>query len=181
MDKLIFLYDALMTEEQRKKILLNAEFLTCGQMQGKMRWMVSYRSTYQEQRRIFAIPKNTSKVIYGGIFLVKDWELHRQKVHAYYHNSIPNCGHTLQEDLFDYQEIPVRPIKIKNLKDLTTGRYKVGNDVPCGVFVGNSGNGRVYYNSKNEPYYDEKRIDKNNFIQMIKENSKTKEATNGLE
>lgn len=172
-DKFLFLYDKLMTAAERKKIKLNAEFIACGQMHGKMRWVVTRRisnkNAYKNTRRIFAIPKDTTKVIYGGIFLVKEWEFERQKVHAYYHNSIPNCGHTLREDLYDFAEVGVRPIKFQQLKDLKTGRYKIGEELICGAFVGNLANGRMNYNNINEPYYSEKRIDKENFITMITE------------
>ena len=141
-----------------------------------MYWVISRRvsnkNTYKNTRRIFAIPKDTVKAVYGGIFLVREWEIQRRKVHAYYCNSIPNCGHTLREDLYDFADVSIRPIKFRQLKDLKTGRYKIGNELICGVFIGNLSNGRIYYNSNNEPYYGEKRIDKNSFVKMIKAKEK---------
>lgn len=172
-DKFLFLYDKLMTASEQEKIQLPAKFIACGQMNGKMRWVITRRisnkNAYKNTRRIFVIPKDTVKVVYGGIFLIREWELQRQKVHAYYHNSIPNCGYTLREDLYDFADVSVRPIKFSSLKDLKTGRYKIGDELICGVFIGNLSNGRMNYNSNNEPYYSEKRIDKENFIKMITE------------
>lgn len=177
--KLVFLYDKLMTSSEREKILLKADFLAYGQMQAKMFWMitrrVSNKNYYKNTRRIFAIPKDTTKVIYGGIFSIPDWEVQSKKLCAYYYNSSAVCGHTLKEDMFELVECAVKPIKFSKLSDLVTCKYDAGNEIMCNVFIGNVANERVYYNSTNEKYYGEKRIDKNSFIKMIKEKN------NGLE
>ena len=88
---------------------------------------------------------------------------------------MPNCGATLKEDLYAFTESDVYPIKFKSLTELQTGRYETGSPVRCGVFIGNLGNGRITYNSTHEPRYGEKRIDKDSFISMVKENNRTKE------
>ena len=178
-DKLIFLYDKLMTRSEQKKMKIDTKFIAYGKMRGKMYRVISRWTQVgpvaKQTKRLFVIPADTTKMIYGGIFLAKDWEVTRQKFHAYYHNSMPNCGATLKEDLYAFTESDVYPIKFKSLTELQTGRYETGSPVRCGVFIGNLGNGRITYNSTHEPRYGEKRIDKDSFISMVKENNRTKE------
>jgi hypothetical protein len=155
-----------MTKQEQEKIELNLQFIACGQMRGNMYWVRDPRKQY-----IFAVNRErTSKVVYGGIFLMKDYDLHKHKIHAYYNNSMVYSGETLDVNLYDFTDVLVRPIKISSISDVITNRYSIGKEIECGCFVGNKSNRRMNYNStKGKRYYKVKRIDKENFIQMIKD------------
>ena len=164
MDELIFIYDKLLTSQERKKIHLDLQFISFAQMQGKMYWY-----TDGKKKWIFAVPKDTSKLIYGAIFLMKDYDLHKHKIHAYYNNSIGSSGKTFIENTYDYIPATVRPIKLTSLSDLLSGRYKVGDKMECKCFVGNLQNARMNFNSNRQRYYGKQRIDKESFITLIEE------------
>lgn len=185
MDKLIFLYDELMIKELQEFLNIPTTFITYGQMNGWLYWVKTLKHLmgrkHDIKKRLFAIPKNTTRVIYGGIFLIKNWEFQCKKVHAFYHNSIPNNGATLKEDLYDIVEIGIRPIKFKRLTDLENSRYEVGNEIMCSTFIGNIGNPLILRNSHRK-YYIVGKLDKNSFIQMVKDNNERKgETKNGME
>lgn len=173
MDELFFIYDKLLTKQERDKIHLDLQFISLAQMQGKMYWY-----TDSKKKWIFAVPQDTSKVIYGGLFLMKDYDLHKHRIHAYYNNSIGSSGKTFIENTYDLSNVQVRPIKISSLSDLLTGRYKVGDGVDCKCFVGNLQNNRMNFNSKRQRYYGTQRIDKESFITLIEEQNG---GHNGLE
>lgn len=164
MDELFFIYDKLLTKKEQKKIHLDLQFISFAQMQGKMYWM-----TDSKKRWIFAVPQDTSKVIYGAIFLLKDYDLHKHRIHAYYNNSIGSYGKTLKENTYDLSTVYVRPIKIPSLSSLTTGRYQIGEKIECKCFVGNLQNERMNFNSNRQRYYGVQRIDKESFLTLVEE------------
>lgn len=164
MDKIIFIYDKLLTQQERDKVHLDLQFISFAQMQGKMYWF-----TDGKKRWIFAVPQDTSKVVYGALFLMKDYDLHKHRIHAYYNNSIGSIGKTLIENSFDLFNVKTRPIKFSTLSELLTGRYKIGEAVDCMCFVGNLQNPRMNFNSSRQRYYGTQRIDKESFITLIEE------------
>ena len=175
MHKFIFLYDELMSKEMQEKLKINIKFISCGLMTGKMYWFSD-----KKIKRIYAIEqKNTTKSIYGGIFLMKYYEAEKHKLHAYYNSSEPFIGNNLPTDFYNFTDVEVKPIKIKSITDIQTCKYKIGEKIICGCFTGNENNKRILFNSKRDRYYGVKRIDKKNFIKMIEEN--TKEKKHGLE
>lgn len=174
-----------MTAETRKFLGINAEFKTYGQINARMYWVKTMhritKTKNEVRKRKFIIPYNTTKLVFGGIFLFGDWETQNKKISAFCHNSIPQNGKTLKEDLYDFTDTAVRPIKFGSLKELETSRYSVGNEVICGVFIGNIGNPLVL-RSKNRPaYYKEGKLDRNSFIRMIKDNNEERKDNNGME
>lgn len=165
-----------MTKEVQDKYSIPLEFISFGMLNAKAYWVASYMKNYMKKEthteRRFVIPSNTIEVVYGGIFLLKDAEFHEKKLNAYYHNSRSFGGNTLRTDLYDYAECAVKPIKFMSLNDLKTYKYDVGEEIMCGVYVGNMSNKRVRYNVEHRPYYKSPKVDKESFITMINERRK---------
>ena len=169
--KLLFLYDKLMTKQEQKKLGIDLEFLAFGIMHGKLRKIVVRRDPIQKIKKdkIFAIPNNGSNIIFGGIFYLENYDRDSYKLHSYYHNSIPIVGETIREDLYDFIEVAVSPIKFSSFDDLKICNYdSLGNEIMCDTFIGNQFNKRVGFNSK-EKRYIMPSMDKTSYIQMIKE------------
>lgn len=171
MDKLLFIYDNLMTKDEQELTELPLEFISLGQMKGKLRWVNDTK-----KRRLFAIPNKgiSTKVIFGAIFLLKEYEHNMHKLHGYYHNSIPLTSHTLSEDLYQPSKTKIRLIRTASIKFLADGDYEVGPEVECDVFIGNVNNKRIQ-NSLKKRYYEHRNIHAPSYLQMIKENFTTKE------
>lgn len=169
--RLLFLYDKLMTKQEQKKLGIDLEFLAFGIMHGKLRKIVVRRDPIQKIKKdkIFAIPNNGSNIIFGGIFYLENYDRDSYKLHSYYHNSIPIVGETIREDLYDFIEVAVSPIKFRSFDDLKICNYDdLGNEIMCDTFIGNQFNKRVRFNSK-EKRYIMPSMDKTSYIQMIKE------------
>lgn len=170
MDKLIFIYDNLMTKGEQALTEIPLEFISCGQIPARMRWVNDTK-----KRRLFIVPNKSyaTRVVYGGIFLLKEYEHHAHKLHSYYHNSMPFAEKTLVEDLYELTVLPVRPIRTTSLLGLSKGKYEVGEPVECNVFIANQKNKRIQ-NSLKKRYYEHRNIHVPSFLQMIKENFTTK-------
>ena len=172
MDKLIFVYDKLMTAKEQALSSLDLEFIAFGQMRGKL-----YFLNDDKKRRIFALPSkgNSTKLVYGGIFLLKNYEEKQYKIHAYYNNSIAFTGETFIEDLFDMKEITVTPIKFVNLRQIEKNEYIKGEPVKCNCFIGNLSNYKIQHSKKRGRYYRIQNVDAESFVQMIKDRSNCNE------
>lgn len=162
---LLFLYDKLMTKHEQECANLDLEFIAFGQISAKMYWLNDTK-----RKRVFAMvpPIKTTSLVYGGIFLLKDYEHNRYKLHAYYNNSMPYTDCTLIEDLYEMRTVNVIPISFGSLKDLESGKYKKGNPVECFAFFGNPVNKQIQYNAARR-YYKLKGVDKDSFIKLIRE------------
>lgn len=160
-----------MTKGEQQKVNIPMKLVGFGIMSGKLRSVTVRReieTPYQgKKERLFAIPEGGTRLIFGGIFEI-DYEKYAWNLHSYFHNSIPFINKTITEDLFDIVDVGIRPIKFKSFNDIKLCNYEVGNEVMCLTFIGNQANRRIQFNSRNKEY---KRpgIDKENFIQMIKD------------
>ena len=154
-----------MTKHEQECANLDLEFIAFGQISAKMYWM-----TDTKRKRIFATnpPIKTTSLIYGGIFLLKDYEHNRYKLHTYYNNSIPYTDCILIEDLYEMRNVNVVPISFGSLKDLESGKYKKGNSIECFSFFGNPVNKQIQYNTARR-YYKLKGVDGDSFIKLIRE------------
>jgi hypothetical protein len=168
MKKLLFLYDNLMTKEEQLKVNLELEFICAAQINSKMYWMNDGK-----RRRYFIIlpTGQTTNLTYGGIFVLKDYEHNKHKLHSYYNNSIPFTSSTMREDLFDMKKGRVTPIRFDSITSIESNQYLKGESVECSFFVGNPSNSRIQYNS-NKYYYRTKGVEVISFLKMVKENSK---------
>ena len=169
-DSLFFIYDKLMTKDEQKVSNIEMEFISFGLINAKMSRVTTRYDPSNKiiLKRIFATPINGIHVVFGGIFLLKNYERDVYKIHTYYDNSMMFLGNTMKEDLYDFVEIAVTPIKFNSIDDIKTCNYKIGNDVMCGTFIGNQANERISYNIK-QKLYRMPAMDKESYIQLIKE------------
>lgn len=145
-----------MLKTNQEKLNANLEFVSAGIINAKR-----YRLNDTKKYRTFIIPKNTTNLIYGGIFLVRAYEEEKYKLHAWYNNSIPFTNQTMKEDLFDCQTLIITPLK--KLKPICN----VNIDALC--FVGNQHNDIILH-SVAKPYWRIKGSDTDSFNKMINEN-----------
>lgn len=170
MQQLLFLYDALMCQEEQNLFHTKIDFFSYGIVQAKMRFFNDKR----KRRKYINVLKNpTLSYVYGGIFLVDDWKDFMSMFCAYYNSSMHILGKQLQEDLFVLQEIDVIPISLKSIKEINECTYTMYDKIKCMSFVGNSANAKIKH-SNSKKYYSESRIDTVNFLTMIKENNAKK-------
>lgn len=172
MDKLIFVYDKLMTAEERKLVNLKMEFISYGLIKAKL-----YFFNDDKRKRLFAIPVKgvSTKLVYGGIFLLKNYEEWQYKLHAYYNSLQPFIGASFKEDLFIPMSVKAIPIKFKSLRDIEMNDYVKLPEVECEIFAGNPINEKVKRSVKRGRYYRINNVDVNSFIKMIKETQKKME------
>ena len=166
MDRFIFVYDALLTKAEQEKIGVPMEFVSLAQINAKRyRMRMRKKGTY---KHFILLPNNMLlNVVYGAIFLIRNYHHHRHKLCAYYHNSKPYTGNTLDSDYFDEVKASVTPIKINSIWQLEKGDYVRGDKVEATVFVGNK---NCDYVMTHTHYHNrQKNVDRNNFIKMIKE------------
>ena len=172
MDKLVFLYDKLMTTEERKLVNLKMEFISYGLIKAKL-----YFFNDDKRKRLFAIPVKgvSTKLIYGGIFLLKNYEEWQWKLHAYYNSLQPFTGHSFQEDLFVPTDVKAIPIKFKSLRDIEMNKYEKLSEIECQIFAGNPVNKKVKHSVARGRYYRINNVDVKNFIKLIKETQRKTE------
>lgn len=172
MDKLIFLYDKLMTKKEQKLTGLNLKFVAYAQVKAKAYWVND-----NKRKRIFLIPSKgvSTKLMYGAIFLLKNYEENKYKLHAYYNNSFAYLNMTIKEDLYDFSNVIISPIKFNSLKNIELCNYTYGNPIECVCFIGNEKNNKIQNSIKRRRYYKENNVDQKNFIQLIRDN-KSKET-----
>lgn len=165
MDKLLFIYDKLMTADEQSLINVPLRLVSFAQMQARM-----YQVNDTKKKRLLAFPKPgvSTKVVYGGLFLLRDFEFHQHKLHSYYYSCTPFTGIEAVEDMFVMKDVTVRPIRFQNLASLAASNYEVGECVSCAAFVGNARNKKIQ-NSLKKKYWTAKNIDKGSFIKMVKE------------
>lgn len=162
MNQLIFLYDDLMLKEIQKKLNVKLQFLSAGVINAKR-----YRLNDTKHYREFIIPKHTTNLIYGGIFLVRNYDENKYKLHAWHNNSIPFTNQTMKEDLYDCQILKITPIKFKD----TVNTCVCGECISAICFIGNINNKQVKH-SINKPYWKIIRNDFDRFYKMVSENRK---------
>ena len=165
MQQLIFIYDGLMTRHEQIKAEIGLTFVSFAQVYGKL-----YRINDGKRMRIFCVPSKgvSTRLVYGGLFLVDDYEIDKLKLFAYYNNSYQYTHQTLSSDLFDFVTIPVTPIKFDSLSSIEQNTYTKGIPIDCSCFIGNPLHKRIQFNIT-KSYYKVP-IDRDNFITMIKEN-----------
>lgn len=172
MDKLIFIYDKLMTAKEQAIASLDLKFVTYGQIRGKL-----YFLNDDKRRRVFAVPHkgNSTKLVYGGLFILKNYEEQQYKLHAYYNNSEVFTGFTYKEDLFGLESVTVTPIRFNSLSDIESGRYEKKDAVECECFMGNLPNKKIQNSIQRGRYYRVNNVDAKNFIQMVKDRKEDNE------
>ena len=136
-----------MVRAEQIKMNTGLEFVSYGLTQGTM--FKVYDSI--KQRYMYVPPSAKSRrtsLVYGGIFVINDYELCKVGLHSYYNNSMPFMGKTIHEDLYDLKNIQCTPIKVTTLMDIQNRTYKQGERMECLSFIGNTQNVKVSGNMK---------------------------------
>lgn len=169
MKKIIFLYDELMTFRERQlSNLLQMKLLTYAQMHGKLYWFNDGK-----KKRIFAMPvkSKSTKVVFGALFEVKDYELLKHKLHSYYYDASVFVGEPTQNDLYTLTSTIAYPIKFDSLSGLQRQRYTKGSPIECEFFAGNLQNKLI--NKNHTKYHKLSGVDVDSFVTLIKETKET--------
>ena len=164
-DRLIFLYDDLMTHEQQEIMRLPLTFLSLGLLNARL-----YFCNDGKRKRKFAIPnqKSSSAVIFGGIFVLDDYDDYKLHIHSFYNSSSAMLGCPHQEDLYIFSPCLVTPIKAKSYDSLLKSDIEYLNKLPCEAFIGNTSNEKIQH-CMSKKYYRMGFMDTNSFKTLLKE------------
>ena len=167
-NKLLFIYDRLMTQQEQQiaKLIDDMKFISFGCSRGKSYWI-----RVGNKKRTFFIPqtKITTKQLYGGIYLLNNYENNKYKLHSYYNNMYPYLNKNTTHDLYILGTTTVTPIKFNSLKELEQCKFARGRPIQCSSFIGNSSNTNITHNMKNYRYYGIRGTDTKEFLQLVKE------------
>lgn len=163
-DKLIFLYDELMTKEYQEVLRLPLKLVSLGLINAKLYF---YNDT--KQRRKFIIPneKQSSSIVFGGLFLLKDYNEYKFHIHSFYNNEAM-LETSFIEDFYVLSRVQVTPIKAKTYKDLLRSNIEYLDRLECEAFIGNLNNKKILH-SITHRHYKMGAMDTTNFKQLLKE------------
>lgn len=172
--RILFLYDELMTRSTQQNLRLPIHFLSYGYVRGRMYWCND-----EKKRRYFIIPpstqkhiKNVNDYVYGGIFVINDYEEYERSLYSFYNSSIAYLGKSIQEDLYIPEKIQITPIKFKTLQELEECRYTSLEPFEGLTMMANQENKKIQNSISHGRYY--RRVsgfDVPNFLTMLMENN----------
>ena len=174
MSEIIFLYDKLMLASEQQLAGLDIRFLSYATVNAKMYWFADreYGRLRRKKKKAFIIPKQGTKLVYGALFEINNYDEVKLKLHAYYYSLSEFIGEESSQDLFKPTHLLSTPIKFKKISQLELSTYERGTPIECITFVGNLKNEMIQYNSS-KPYYYLQGIDEKNYIELIKEMQNT--------
>lgn len=163
-DKIIFLYDELMTNEYQEIMRLPLTFLSLGLIHGKL-----YFFNDSKKIRKFVIPKdNSSAIVFGGLFVLKDYEDYKLHLHSFYNSTSALLDKPHKEDSFIFSPLNIYPIKAPSYNDLLRSNIEYLPEILCEGFIGNIENEKIK-RSITHRYYKLGVMDKENFKTLLKE------------
>lgn len=171
MSQLIFLHNELLNPKLQKELHIPLEFIIFGITEGRM-----YRH-YNSQNN-FIIPANTlqkwgNDVIYGGLFICKDFNFYSRLLDAYHVNSKSTMSHNHIKDLHHRIEASVTVIHFSTLDELAHLKYKEGETITAQTYHGNINHPKIKQRlNKKTSYRVISGIDKENFKQLFWEVNK---------
>lgn len=163
-DKLIFLYDELMTKEYQEVLRLPLKLVSLGLINAKLYF---YNDT--KRRRKFIIPneKQSSSIVFGGLFLLKNYDEYKFHIHSFYNNEAI-LEASFIEDFYKLSPVQVTPIKAKTYEDLLKSNIEYLDRLECEAFIGNLNNKKILH-SITHRHYKMGAMDTQNFKQLLKE------------
>lgn len=165
MDKLIFLHNELMSLEVQKEMKLPLRFITFAIAEGKM-----YKHYHNPSN--FIVDLNETKrwgneVIYGALFLCKDFEFYSTILDAYHVCSMSTMSVNHTNDLHHRKEVEVRPISFASLEDLSRLKYTERTPVTAQIYKGNTKHPKISSRiNANNPYRIVDGIDAEHFKEL---------------
>ena len=166
----MFFYDKLMLASEQQLVGIKARFLSFATVNGKMYWFADreYGYKHRKKKRLFMLPKSTTRTIFGALYEVENFEDCELKLHSYYNSMCPFVGEVTKNDMFVLSHRIAISIKFNKLSTTQNSKYKRGEPIECEVFVGNTLNPVIQYNSSKSYYYLQG-IDHENFIKLVQE------------
>lgn len=170
MQKIIFIYDDLLTKKARELIRIKAKFICYAHTKGCLNWFNDSR-----HKRLF-LSEHSRSVVYGALFVINNFDENSLQLFSYYGSSIPYTDKIMQEDFFYLKNITATPISFKSLEDIQHYNYNKFSEISCCAFFGNKKNKLIKKSLNNRRYYGlhGQPVDAMNFIQLVKENSERK-------
>lgn len=166
MHKLIFLSNELQNPVMQKEMRLPLEFITFGTIQAKM-----YKHFRNQSN--FTVPHGTSKrwgndVVYGGLFLCKDFDFYARIFDAYNMCSKSILLKNHVKDIHHRVEVDVTPIYFRTLNDLSSLKYREGETITAQAYMGNTKHNKITQRfDKTASYRIVDGIDVDNFKQLF--------------
>lgn len=151
MDKLIFLTNELQNPHIIKQMRIPLEFVRFGISEGRMYKHYNNKSTFILP--VNALKKWGNSVVYGGIFICKDFDYYCNILDAYHICSLSTLFRNHSCDLHHRVEVPVRPIHFSTLSELAHLKYKEGEPITLTTYLGNLKHPKIKQRLNNSKSY----------------------------
>lgn len=169
MNNIVFLSNELVNPQVQRVMKLPIDFISFGIIKGRM-------YSQHKHNGSFVLPVDVKKkwgneVVYGGIFLCKEFEFYARILDAYHACSLTAllCNHIL--DINHRVMIDVQPIYFSSLEELGRLKYREGEKVKMHGYMGNPNHPRIIkrINDKKNSYRIIDGVDIKNFKQLWEE------------
>lgn len=135
MGQLLFLTNELQNPAYQKEMRLPLEFIAFGITEGRM-----YKHFRNQSN--FVIPVDALKrwgndVVYGGLFLCKDFDFYSRILDAYHVCSVSTLMKNHDMDIHHRIEVNVTPIFFDTIEELATLKYREGESIKAQTYMGN--------------------------------------------
>lgn len=168
MNQLIFLSNELINPEIQKEMHLPLEFITFGITEGRM--YKHFRNQSNFIIPVDALKRWGNEVIYGGLFLCKDFDFYARILDAYHVCSLDRLRKNHDMDVHHRIEVDVRPIYFNTLDELARLKYREGSSIKAQTYMGNLKHNKITQRLKQTVSYRIiDGIDKNNFKKLFEE------------
>lgn len=150
MDKLLFLTNELINPNLYKQMHIPLSLISYGITKGKM-----YTHHGDRHKTFITLPVNKvwgNDVIYGALFLCKDFDFYSRILDAYHVCSMTTMYRNHKLDLHHRGVVNVSPIHFDTLDDLARLRYREGNIINAETYLGNTQHPKISQRFKNPSY-----------------------------
>lgn len=165
---LIFLYNELQSPNRQRDLRIPLEFICFGIAEGRMYSHFRNQST-------FVVPNNALRawgntVVYGGLFLCKDFFFYQRLLDAYHVCSLSTMMRNHEQDIHHRIITTITSIHFASLSDLASLKYREGQRVEAHMYIGNLNHPKIKQRlTQNASYRIISGIDKEHFTQLFGE------------
>lgn len=140
-NKLIFLYNELLSPQVHNVLRIPLQFISFAYVKGKM-------YTHGQKVSCFTIPLGVNKhwgntCVYGGLFLLRDWEFYTNILDAYHTCSLSTLFTNHRRDIHHRKEVMVTPISFDGLQNMGRLMYHELKEVECSMYFGNTSHAKI--------------------------------------
>lgn len=168
MDNLLFLTNEIMNPVRQCELCIPLTFINFGIIKGKMYTHYRSNSTFV----ITNVEKSYgNEVVYGGLFLCKDFDYYSRILDAYHVCSMSTLFYNHIKDIHHREKVQVTTIKFNSLTDLAILKYQEITQVEAETYVGNLNHPNILKRilCTNHTYRIADGIDVNNFKELHRE------------